>query len=594
MKFEKEITENEEIHLKGAPVSEGIAIGIPVFLSIERDDIPEFPITTGEVEGEILRYRRALSSSRDDLKKLQANLAREGSEEVVSIIDTHIQMLEDPLMTTHMEKKIREMLKNTEAVFESVVTDYQKKFSLTPDSFFQQRMADVKDLSQRVLRNLCNPDKNAFDEIPPNSIIFAKELIPSDTASIQASRVSAFVTLSGGGTSHAALIARAKGIPYVASIDIEALQNARGKCVIVDGLTGDIIVNPTTDTLQKYEKLKRRLTKQYQQLEKDRHLPAETIDGQRIDIFANINAINDVDLVHHHAASGIGLFRSEYLFLQDSNLFVNEEMQTLYYKNLLEKAQGLSTVIRVFDIGGDKFPDTLGGSPKEPNPVLGLRGIRFLMRRKDLFKIQLRSIYRASLYGDVRILLPLIADIYELREVKKLILEVKSELKAQNIPHKDDILLGCMIEVPSAVLICDSLAQESDFLAIGTNDLIQYTLGIDRSNLSMSDFYSPIHPSVLRMIKMCVLEGKRFQKPVTICGEIASNPLFTPLLMGLGIKNFSCAPRFIPIIKRTVRGYTILESYKIAEHALTLKTSMEISEFLLTDIRGNSFKNTEV
>lgn len=584
----KEETREEEIHLKGAPVSEGIAIGIPIFLTTEKDDIPEFPITTGEVEGEILRYRRALSSSRDDLKKLQANLASEGSDEVVSIIDTHIQMLEDPLMTTHMEKKIREMLKNTEAVFESVVTDYQKKFSLTPDSFFQQRMADVKDLSQRVLRNLCHPEKVSFDEIPPNAIIFAKELIPSDTASIQASRVSAFVTQSGGGTSHAALIARAKGIPYVASIDVEALQNAQGKCVIVDGLTGDIIVNPTNDTLEKYQKLRRRLMKQYQQMEKDRHLPAETIDGYLIDVCANINALNDVDLVHHHAASGIGLFRSEYLFLQDTELFFNEEVQTVYYRQLLEKAQGLATVVRVFDIGGDKYPQFLGDSPKEPNPVLGLRGIRFLMRRKDLFKIQLRAIYRASVYGNVRILLPMIADIYELREVKELVKQVKAELKSENIPFKDSIPLGSMVEVPSAVLICDSLAQECDFLAIGTNDLVQYTLGIDRCNLSLSDFYSPIHPSVLRMIKMVVLEGKRFRKPVTICGEIASNPLFTPLLLGLGIQKFSCAPRFIPIIKRTVRQYTLLDACQIAEHALTLKTSLEISNFLLNDVQGST------
>lgn len=576
----------DEVYLKGAPVSDGIAIGVPVFLSYaEDDDIPEFPITTGEVEGEIARYRRALSSSRDDLKKLQANLAREGSEEVVSIIDTHIQMLEDPLMTTHMEKKIREMLKNTEAVFQSVVIDFQRRFSRAPDAFFQQRMADVKDLSQRVLRNLCHAQQSAFDHIPPNSIIFAKELIPSDTASIQASRVSAFVTQAGGGTSHAALIARAKGIPYVASIDIEALQNAEGKCVIVDGLTGDIIVNPTNDTLERYEKLKSRLTKQYQQLEKDRNLPSETIDGYSIKIFANINSLSDIDLVHHHGASGVGLFRSEYLFLQDNKLFLNEDVQTIYYQQLLEKSQGLSTVIRVFDIGGDKYPDFFGEIPREPNPVLGLRGIRFLIRQRELFKIQLRAIYRASLSGDVRILLPLISDIHELRAVKELIAEVKTELKTQDIPYKEHIPLGCMLEVPSAILICDSLAQESDFLAIGTNDLIQYTLGIDRCNLSMTDFYSPIHPSVLRMIKMSVLEGKRFQKPVTICGEIASNPLFTALLIGLGIQSLSCAPRFIPIVKRTVRQYTLLEACKIAEHALTLKTSMEISDFLLHDLQ---------
>lgn len=592
MKFKEDL--QEEIHLKGAPVSEGIAIGIPVFLSYDEDAVvPEFPITTGEVEGEIARYRRALSSSREDLKKLQVNLLREGSVEIVSIIDTHIQMLEDPMMTTHMEKKIREMLQNTESVFQAVVTDYQERFSKTSDSFFQQRLADVKDLSQRVLRNLSPATQKNLEEIPADSIIFARELAPSDTASIQASRVSAFVTHTGGGTSHAALIARAKGIPYVASVDLEVLQNAQGKCVIVDGLTGDIIVNPSSDTLEHYQELKRRLTKQYQQLEKDRHLPSETLDGFAVRILANINSFSDVDFVHHHSAAGIGLFRSEYLFLQSKTLYQEEDNQTEYYCQLLEKAQGFSTVIRVFDIGGDKYPDLLGESLKEPNPVLGCRGIRFLLKNRQIFKMQLRAIYRASLCGDVRILIPLISDINELREAKLLIEEVKAELKGEGVTFKETIPLGCMIEVPSAVLICDMLAQECDFLAIGTNDLVQYTLGIDRTNPSMSDYYYPTHPSILRMIKMCVVEAKRHGKPLTICGEIASNPLFIPLLLGLGVERFSCAPRFIPIIKRTVRFYTLVQSCQIAEHALTLKTSAEITAFLLQDLQKNGYVDSD-
>ncbi|MGH7889647.1 MAG: phosphoenolpyruvate-utilizing N-terminal domain-containing protein, partial [Thermodesulfobacteriota bacterium] len=301
--------DDNEIYLKGAPVSEGIAIGIPIFLSYsDEDEVPDFPISTGEVESEIARYRQALSSSREDLKKLQADLADEGSKEVASIIGTHIEMLDDPLMTTHMEGKIREMLKNTESVFHAVINDYEKRFNETSDSFFKERFSDFKDLSQRVLRNLCDSERISLEKLPPNSIIFAKELIPSDTASLQATRVSAFVTQSGGGTSHAALIARAKGIPYVASIDMEILQNAKGKCVIVDGLTGDIIVNPSSDTLERYERLKSRLTKQYLQLEKDKLLPAETLDGYPVNLYANVNTINDIDLVHHHGAQGIALF----------------------------------------------------------------------------------------------------------------------------------------------------------------------------------------------------------------------------------------------------------------------------------------------
>lgn len=580
--------QDQEIYLKGAPVSEGIAIGVPIFLSYaDEHDIPDFPISTGEVDGEIARYREALSSSREDLKKLQADLSGDGSKEVASIIGTHIEMLDDPLMTTHMETKIREMLKNTESVFHSVINDYEKRFSEANDSFFNERLSDFRDLSKRVLRNLCDSEEISLNNIPPNSIVFAKELIPSDTASLQATKISAFVTQSGGGTSHAALIARAKGIPYVASIDMEILQNAKGKRVIVDGLTGDIIVNPSNLTLEKYERLKNRLTQQYQQLENDRHLAAETLDGYPLSLYANVNTSNDVDLVHQHGSQGIGLFRSEYLFMQDPTLFFDEERQYLIYHQMLKRAKGLPLTFRVLDLGGDKCFDLFEEMVKEPNPVLGCRGIRFLLRRIDVFKTQLRAILRAGYGYTLRILLPLISDIHEFREAKRIIEEVKEELKARDVTYHQQPLLGCMLEVPSAVLIADTLAQESDFLALGTNDLIQYTLGIDRSNPGMSDFYYPTHPGIIRMIKMTILEAKRFQKHVTVCGEIASNPLFTSLLIGLGVQNFSCAPRFIPIIKRTVRHLSLLDCCAIAEHVLTLRTSAEIASYLAECLHGS-------
>jgi phosphoenolpyruvate-protein phosphotransferase (PTS system enzyme I) len=579
--------EDREIHLKGAPVSEGIAIGIPIFLSYaDETDIPDFTISTAQVDGEIARYRRALSSSREDLKKLQSDLSGEGSKEVASIIGTHIEMLDDPLMTTQVESKIRERLKNTESVFHSVINDFEKRFNETNDSFFNERLSDFKDLSKRVLRNLCDSKKVSLDNIPPNSIVFTKELIPSDTASIQATRISAFVTQSGGGTSHAALIARAKGIPYVASIDLDVLHKAKGKCVIVDGLTGDIILNPTDDTVKKYEKLKNRLTQQYQQLEKDRDLLAETIDGYPICLYANVNTLSDIDLVLHHGAHGIGLFRSEYLFMQDPTLFQDEDRQYLIYQQMLKRSKGLPFTFRALDFGGDKGSDLFEELSQEPNPVLGCRGIRFLLRRKDIFKTQLRALLRAGAGSELRILFPMISDIHELREVKRLIEEVKAELTSRNVPHNFQPALGCMMEVPSAVMICDALAQESDFLALGTNDLIQYTLGIDRSNPGMSDFYYPTHPGIIRMIKMTILEAKRYQKPITICGEIASNPLFTPLLIGLGVQNFSCAPRFLPIIKRTVRHLSLLDCCDIAEEVLSKKTSAEIAAFLAECLHG--------
>jgi phosphotransferase system enzyme I (PtsI) len=571
----------QEFHLKGAPVSEGIAIGIPVFLTRpQMDDIPNFPVSKNEIEGEISRYRQALFSSRRDLKRLQEDLSQEGSKEIASIIGTHIDMLDDPLMTTDMECKIREMLKNTESVFHTVIHDYEKRFNETNDAFFNERLSDFRDLSQRVLRNLSDTDHFPLSHLPPNAIVFSKELIPSATVSMQGAHVRGFVTQSGGATSHTALIARAKGIPYVASIDMDLLKNFKGECVIINGQTGDIIFNPSQETLAKYESLQRRIKEEVHQLEKDQRFLAETIDGYKVHLYANVNSVNEIDLAHKQGAEGIGLFRSEYLFMHDPTLFFDEGRQFLIYQQMVKKCKRSSLTFRVMDLGGDKCSGMFEEMSKEPNPVLGCRGIRFLLRRTDVFKTQLRALLRATQEISLRILLPMVADITEFRDIKKIIESVQGELAQQKVPYLDTPQLGCMMEVPSAVLICDALAKESDFLAIGTNDLIQYTLGIDRSNPGMSDFYYPTHPGIIRMIKMAILEAKQRHKQVTVCGEMASNRLFTALLIGLGVSNFSCAPRYIPMIKRRVRSLCLIDCYEIAEHVLTLSTSAEIYSYL--------------
>jgi phosphoenolpyruvate-protein phosphotransferase (PTS system enzyme I) len=569
-----------DFYVQGTAVSDGIAIGNPIFLSSEGQEVPEFPISIGEVEHEITRYRQALMSSREDLKKLQANLSEEGSREVASIIGTHIEMLDDPLMTTDMESKIGEMLKNTEAVFKTVIHDYESKFSEISDGFFKQRLTDVKDLSQRVLRNLCDSHKVSFAQIPQNAVVFTKELIPSDTAAIQASQISAFVTQSGGGTSHAALIARAKGIPYVTGVNMDIFEKTKVNCVIVDGRTGTIVLNPSFATIEKYVQQKKLLLKQYQHLEKEKEHPTETLDGYRVELCANISHSDDMELAHHHRAKGIGLFRSEYLFLKDTALFFDEKRQIAAYQNIFNQAKGLQVTFRVMDLGGDKYANIFPEVSQESNGMLGCRGIRFLLQRTDVFKTQLRAVLQAAVGYSVKILLPLISDIQELRDVRKIIQDVKNELRLQATSFLESPSLGCMLEVPSAILICDTLAEESDFLALGTNDLVQYTLGIDRGDSTMATSHYPTHPGIIRMIRMTLLEAKRHSKPVTVCGEMASNPLFTALLLGLGVRRFSCAPRFIPIIKRVLRHLSILDAVDMAEHVLTLKTSSDILSYL--------------
>jgi len=570
----------KEIAIKGVPVSEGIAIGVPFFLSPTEEEIPAFPITLTEVDGEIQRYRHALVSSRQDLSELRTQLAEEVSDDAATIIDTHIQMLEDPLMTEHMEEKIRQTLQNSESVFHSVITDYEKRFTQRTNESFHERLVDVMDLANRVLGHL-RPSSSSSSHLPFNSILFAKRLIPSYTAAVPSSRAAAFVTQFGGGNSHVALIARAKGIPYVASIDIDPLEKIDAKCVIVDGQTGDVIFNPAPGTLENYRQRKTRLKTSLQLLQRELKYETETIDGCKIHVFANIGSVDDLENIKQLGAEGVGLFRTEYLFFKHREFLSSEEEQYAAYTQLVHTMGKGPIVIRVFDVGGDKNPELFADGEREPNPVLGCRGIRFLLRHPKIFKIQLRAILRAAVLGDLHILLPLISDIGELMKAKELITEVEEDLEKEGIPFKKGVPVGCMVEVPSAVLICSALAKQSDFLSIGTNDLVQYTLGIDRSNPAMSDSCYPAHPSVLRMIKMVNMEAKRHGKSVSICGEIASNPLFVPLLLGLGVDHLSCSPRYIPIVKRAIRKTTLLDAYELAQQVLCLDSTEEISRVLL-------------
>lgn len=570
----------EEMRFHGIPVSEGIAIGAPFFLSEEQDQVPEFPISLGEVDEEIERYRRALSFSREDLRRLQSDLTVEGSEDVVTIFDTHIQMLEDPMMTTQMEEKIRRTMRNTESVVNLAMRDCENRFSQIPDPFFQQRMVDVMDLAQRILGHLSDRTRHSVGEIPLDSVVFTRELTPSHSAAARAQHVCAFVSKSGGGHSHAALIARAKGIPYVTSVDIEALQKVPFRQVIVDGQTGEVILNPSTDTLEEYRQKKMASSTHAQVLHKECHYDTETVDGCPARVYVNAGDLEELDTITSCGADGMGLFRTEYLLFKNCNFINSEEAQWKVYREVIQKMGGAPAVIRVFDIGGDKTPEGLKEFCDEENPALGCRGIRYLLRRPDFFKTQLRALLRAGLEGDLRILLPLISDVRELIETHQIIQEAIKDLKQEGIACKENTPLGCMIEVPSAVLICDLLAERCDFVAIGTNDLVQYTLGIDRSHSFMGEFCYPAHPSLIRMIKMVVTECRRLNRQVSICGEIASNPLFTPLLLGLGVTDFSCSPRYVPEIKQTIRKNSLLNTFDLAEQVLQLSSAAEISALL--------------
>ncbi len=572
---------NKEIRIKGTAVSEGIGIGKIFFYFDSKfdEEIPDFPISLQEVDHEIARFRKALFSSKEELKRLQDQLSFEGSDEAVSLIDAHIQMLEDPFITVNIEDKIRLTLKNTESVFRSVIKDFEKQFSLRSTSFFRERLVDVKDVSRRVLGHLYFPSNGeSLANIPRGSIVFAKELIPSHSAAAHPSQLAAYVTQKGGGNSHAALIARAKGIPYITNIEIEQFSSFMGEIAIVDGLTGEIIIKPDPETLMHYKAIRNQMFARLEIFEKEDSLSVETIDGYQLELYANIGSPLEFS-AFPYTVSGVGLFRTEYLFLQKEPFFPSEEEQCVAYLNMINLTSGRPIVFRVFDVGGDKNPN-LFSQLEEPNPVLGCRGIRFLIKNPEIFKTQVRAILKACTAREAKILLPLISDLEEVRKSKALIDEVYRELVLEGTQLPIAVSIGCMVEVPSSVMICDAIAKECDFLSMGTNDLIQYTLGIDRNNPNMNDLFYPLHPSIIRMIKMIVVAAQKEEKPLTICGHIASNKAAIPLLLGLGLREFSCPLRYIPMIKNAIRNCSLIDSYRLAEKILQLSDAGEISALL--------------
>ena len=581
------MSQAEEVILRGLPISKGIGIGSPIFFCTGDDEVPEIPIGKKEIEKEIERYRRALFLSRIDVEGLQKLSLHDGPSEVAAILGTHLEMLRDPLVTTVIEEKIRELNRNTEWIIHHQIEQYKLKFDTLRDHYFQERVRDFVDVTRRILGHLRPADKIKWPDIPHHSVILTHELVPSETIEASGAHVSAFVTSTGGITSHAAIIARAKGIPYVANVDVKVLKRIDIQSMIVDGSQGLVIMNPGRLTLKKYLEIKKGHLEKFRLISHSSHLRGETVDGYEVRVFANLENPKEVDSLLKQGAEGVGLFRSEYLFLS-KKIFPSEEEQFQIYRRMAKSLKGRPLVIRVFDIGGDKKIDLLPSSPDawyfqmigaEANPALGCRAIRFLLRYPELFHRQLRAILRASTFGEVQILVPMVSDISELRLVRQKTAQIREELEKQGV-RTAPIAIGCMIEVPSSAIICDALVQEADFLSIGTNDLVQYVLAADRSNPAVSDLYFATHPSILRLIHMVVSSARRFNKPVIICGESAADPMMVPVLLGLGIREFSVAARHIPLVKHTIRKWRILEACRLAEQALEYTAAQDLRQFL--------------
>jgi phosphotransferase system enzyme I (PtsI) len=568
---------------KGIGVSPGIAIGKALIIEKREGSVYRVPIRPEEVESEINRFREALEKTKDNLTDLKRTVSRSMGDEFASIFDAHAMIVGDPAFADKVVQKIEAEQVNAEWAISEVQEELEARFESFEDEYLRDRGEDIKDVGESLIKNLQGLAHHDLSEITHDVVILADDLTPSDAVSFNRRPIVGFATETGGRTSHTSIIAKSTFMPAVIGVPrlTELIDNE--EVVIIDGYEGTIVVNPTQALIQEYMSRVSRHEEYEKELIKNRPLKALTKDNRKISLQANIELVNEIDDAIKYGAEGIGLYRSEFLFIAKSPVLPSEDEHFEVYRQLAESMKPNFTIIRTFDLGGKKLAREVIGS-KEDNPVLGLRGLRLCMKHRDMFRTQLRAILRASAFGNIRIMFPLVSGIQELRQVKTLVKEVKGELKSEGIAYDEAIKIGIMIEVPAAAMIADILATEADFFAIGTNDLIQYSLAIDRSNENVSYLYEPLHPALLRLIRFVITSGKRAGIPVSMCGEMASDPLYSVILLGLGLEIFSMNPSSIPVIKNILRSVKYKDCKKIAEAALEKKTAQEIEEFLIESV----------
>src|SRR3989339_4038 len=570
---------------KGIAVSSGVVIGRPLVLPDQEMLVIKKVVSEDKITEEVIRFNAALEKTRVEIKAMHSKVKKEIGGKHSNIFEAHLMILGDPMLTTDVEKHIKSEKLSAESVFSRSVNNLVESFEKIEDEYLKERANDVRDIGRRVFKNLTGSTRETLADIKEEVILFARDLSPSDTVTMKREKVKGFCTDLGGKTSHTAIIARALEIPAVVGVQNISQNVSDGDLVVVDGSLGVIIVNPNEEDLKHYNRKREDLIKQNAKLSKLRELPAETLDGYKIELSANIEIEDEAKLVVKHGAIGVGLFRTEFLFLNRLDL-PNEEEQFSSYFRAAEFLYPNSVIIRTLDLGGDKFLSHLGLS-KEENPFLGLRAIRLCLARPELFKPQLRAILRASELKNVKIMFPMISGIEEFLKAKEMLEQAKNDLRKEKKSFDNEIDLGVMIEIPSASLTADILAKEVDFFSIGSNDLIQYTLAIDRVNTNMAHMYNPLHPSILRQLKRIVTSAHKEGKWVGMCGEMASDTAFSALLIGLGIDELSTAPVAVPEVKKVLRSITMSEAKKIAAEALSFRTLDEVKLYMNTVNKGS-------
>lgn len=567
---------------KGIGVSPGIAIGRALIVE-KLTSVFRVPIKEHDLEAEVGRFRQALERTRQDLFELKDKVARTIGDEYASIFEAHAMIAGDPAFADKVIQKIEVERVNAEWALFEVQEELEARFEAFDDEYLRDRGEDVKDVGSSLLKNLQGLSHHDLSEIAHDIIIIADDLTPADAVHFNRQPIVGFATETGGRTSHTSIIAKSLFMPAVIGVPrlTEVVDNE--ELLIVDGYEGTIVVNPTPALIEEYQSRESRHEEYEKELLRNRDEPATTRDGKRVSLQANLELVEELVDARKYGAEGIGLYRSEFLYIAKSPQLPSEDEHYEMYRQIAEAVDPHWAVIRTFDLGGKKLAREVMGS-REENPVLGLRGLRLCMRHRDMFRTQLRALLRASAHGKIKIMFPLVSGIQELRQAKSFLREIRNELDAEGLAYNPDLQVGIMIEVPAAAMTADVLATEADFFAIGTNDLIQYSLAIDRSNENVSYLYEPLHPALLRLIKFVIDSGKQAGIPVSMCGEMASDPLFAVVLLGLGLEIFSMNPSAIPMMKEVIRSMRHRDARRIAVQALQKKTAQEIEEYVIESV----------
>jgi phosphotransferase system enzyme I (PtsI) len=567
--------------LTGIPVATGIAIGKAFFVNRNhKAHLPRHTVAASLVDGEIAKLHDAFAAVESELSAIRAQVPAD-LRDYGLLIDTHILMLKDPKLAGVADDYIRTLGLNAAWALEKAVSDQEAAFGAVHDPYIRERMQDVRVVADKVQAKLIGRETD-LTGISGRAIIMAHDLTPADTVEIQVSKIMGFATVRGGKTSHTGIMARSLGIPALVGVDMLEDFVHDGDLVIIDGLTGKIVVNPTESELEDYNERAAYFEDYTRKIKRGCQLPAETFDGSRVQVLANIELVEEVASALDNGAEGVGLYRTEYAYLNRTDLPSEDEL-TEKYIDLAAILSPRKVVFRTLDLGADKFISAFG-ELNETNPAMGLRAIRFCLRNPQLFKTQLRAILRASAYGNVSLMFPMISGVKEVRQAKAWLAQAKAELRREGVDYNPDMPVGIMIELPSAVMIAEFLAHEVDFFSIGTNDLIQYSIGVDRTNHHVSYLYQPLHPATLRTIKLVVDAAHQAGIEVSLCGEVASDPFCVPILLGMGIDSLSLTPQAIPGIKRIIRQTNMHDCRILLRKVLECRTVSRINGLVMDNI----------